>query len=88
MMTGVTIRSGSPPTGYAAYDYYQSDDRTRRTLPKICGLSAIRHGRCSVGSTGCSVCMRWRMSESDRQVFSWDAYDAAADGGPGLAAAA
>jgi iron complex outermembrane receptor protein len=70
-------------TGYAPYDYYQSDDRTRRTLAEDLRLigdpSRALFGR-----------INWllgvyalRMTESDRQVFTWDAYDAAADGGPG-----
>jgi iron complex outermembrane recepter protein len=70
-------------TGYAPYDYYQSDDRGRRTLSEDLRLigdpSRALFGR-----------INWllgvyalRMTESDRQVFTWDAYDAAPDGGPG-----
>jgi iron complex outermembrane recepter protein len=70
-------------TGYAPYDYFQSDDRNRRTLAEDIRLigdpSNALFGR-----------VRWlaglyalRLTESDHQVFTWDAYDAGADGGPG-----
>jgi iron complex outermembrane receptor protein len=70
-------------TGYAPYDYFQSDDRNRRTLAEDVRLigdpSNALFGR-----------VRWlagvyalRLTESDHQVFTWDAYDAAPDGGPG-----
>jgi iron complex outermembrane receptor protein len=70
-------------TGYSPYDYYQSDDRNRRTLAEDLRLigdpSRALFGR-----------IKWllgvyalRLSESDRQVFTWDAYDASADGAPG-----
>jgi iron complex outermembrane receptor protein len=70
-------------TGYAPYDYYQSDDRNRRTLAEDLRLigdpSRALFGR-----------LDWllgvyalRLTESDRQVFTWNAYDAAPDGGPG-----
>jgi outer membrane receptor protein involved in Fe transport len=70
-------------TGYAPYDYFQSDDRNRRTLAEDIRLigdpSNALFGR-----------VRWlaglyalRLTESDHQVFTWDAYDAGPDGGPG-----
>ena len=70
-------------TGYAPYDYYQIDDRRRRTLAEDLRLigdpSRALFGR-----------LNWligvytlRMTESDHQVFTWDAYDAGPDGGPG-----
>jgi iron complex outermembrane recepter protein len=70
-------------TGYAPYDYFQSDNRNRRTLAEDVRLigdpSNALFGR-----------VRWlagayalRLTESDHQVFTWDAYDAAPDGGPG-----
>jgi iron complex outermembrane recepter protein len=70
-------------TGYAPYDYYQSDDRTRRTLAEDLRLigdpSRALFGR-----------VNWllgvyalRMTESDNQVFTWNAYDAGPGGGPG-----
>src|SRR5580658_8209069 len=70
-------------TGYAPYDYFQADDRRRRTLSEDLRLigdpSRALFGR-----------LNWligvytlRMTESDHQVFTWDAYDAAPDGGPG-----
>ena len=70
-------------TGYAPYDYFQSDNRNRRTLAEDLRLigdpSNALFGR-----------VRWlagayalRLTESDHQEFTWDAYDAAPDGGPG-----
>jgi iron complex outermembrane receptor protein len=70
-------------TGYAPYDYYQSDNRERRTLAEDLRLigdpSLALFGR-----------LRWlvgvyalRLTESDSQVFAWDAYDAGPTGGPG-----
>ena len=70
-------------TGYAPYDYFQSDNRNRRTLAEDLRLigdpSHALFGR-----------VRWlagvyalRLTESDHQAFTWDAYDAAPDGGPG-----
>ena len=69
--------------GYAPYDYFQSDDRTRRTLAEDLRLigdpSRALFGR-----------LRWlagvyalRLTESDRQAFVWDAFDAGPNGGPG-----
>ena len=70
-------------TGYAPYDYYQSDDRIRRTLAQDLRLigdpDQALFGR-----------LRWligayalRLTESDRQAFIWDAYDAGPNSGPG-----
>jgi hypothetical protein len=70
-------------TGYAPYDYFQSDNRKRRTIAEDLRLigdpSNELFGR-----------LRWlagvyvlRLTESDKQVFTWDAYDAGPDGGPG-----
>jgi iron complex outermembrane receptor protein len=70
-------------TGYAPYDYFQSDNRKRRTLAEDLRLigdpSNQLFGR-----------LRWlvgayalRLTESDRQLFVWDAYDAGPTGGPG-----
>ncbi|MGA2777185.1 MAG: TonB-dependent receptor [Steroidobacteraceae bacterium] len=70
-------------TGYSPYDYFQSDNRTRRTLAEDLRLigdpSRALFGR-----------LRWlvglyalRLTESDQQQFVWDAYDAGPDGGPG-----
>ena len=70
-------------TGYAPYDYFQSDDRNRRTLAEDLRLigdpSHALFGR-----------LRWlagvyalRLTESDHQVFVWDAFDAGPGGGPG-----
>jgi len=70
-------------TGYAPYDYFQSDNRKRRTLAEDLRLigdpSNELFGR-----------LRWlagvyvlRLTESDKQVFTWDAYDAGPNGGPG-----
>jgi outer membrane receptor protein involved in Fe transport len=70
-------------TGYAPYDYFQSDNRSRRTLAEDLRLigdpSRALFGR-----------LRWlagmyalRLTESDRQVFTWDAFDAGPGGTPG-----
>jgi len=70
-------------TGYAPYDYFQSDNRTRRTLAEdlriIGDQSRALFGR-----------LRWlagiyalRLTESDSQLFTWDAYDAGPGGTPG-----
>jgi outer membrane receptor protein involved in Fe transport len=67
-------------TGYTPYDYFQSDNRTRRTLAEDLRLigdpSHALFGR-----------LRWlagvyalRLTESDRQAFVWEAYDASPDG--------
>jgi len=69
-------------TGYAPFDYYQSDNRTRRTLAEDLRLigdpSLALFGR-----------LNWligvyalRLTESDSQVFAWNAYDAGPTGGP------
>jgi iron complex outermembrane recepter protein len=70
-------------TGYAPYDFFQSDNRTRRTLAEdlriIGDPSNALFGR-----------LRWlagvyalRLTESDQQVFLWNAYDAGPNGNPG-----
>jgi iron complex outermembrane recepter protein len=70
-------------TGYAPNDYFQSDNRKRRTLAEDLRLigdpSNQLFGR-----------LRWligayalRLTESDQQLFVWDAYDADPTGGPG-----
>ncbi|HXC10516.1 MAG TPA: TonB-dependent receptor plug domain-containing protein [Steroidobacteraceae bacterium] len=70
-------------TGYAPYDFFQSDNRTRRTVAEDLRMtgdpSDALFGR-----------LRWlagiyalRLTESDQQVFTWDAYDAGLNGGPG-----
>jgi iron complex outermembrane receptor protein len=75
-------------TGYAPYDYFQSDDRRRRTLAQDLRLigdpAQALFGR-----------LRWllgayalRLTESDQQQFIWDAYDAGANGGPGTGSSA
>jgi iron complex outermembrane recepter protein len=73
-------------TGYAPYDYFQSDNRKRRTFAEDLRLigdpSNLLFGR-----------VRWlvgayalRLTESDQQQFVWDAYDAGPTGGPGAGA--
>src|SRR6202167_2399984 len=68
-------------TGYAPYDYFQSDNRNRRTLAEVVRLigdpSNVLFGR-----------VRWlagvyalRLTESHHQVFTWDAYDATPEAG-------
>ncbi len=70
-------------TGYAPYDYFQSDNRTRRTLAEDLRL---------IGDPSCALFgrLRWlagiyalRLTESDQQMFAWDAYDAGPGGTPG-----
>jgi len=70
-------------TGYAPYDYFQSDNRNRRTLAEDLRL---------IGAPGNALFgrIRWlagiyalRLTESDQQVFIWDAYDAGPGGTPG-----
>jgi outer membrane receptor protein involved in Fe transport len=70
-------------TGYAPYDYFQSDHRNRRTVAEdlrvIGDPSLALFGR-----------VRWlagvyalRLTETDNQAFIWNAYDAGPNGGPG-----
>lgn len=70
-------------TGYAPYDYFQSDNRRRRTLAEDLRL---------VGDPAHELFgrLRWlvgayalRLTESDQQAFIWNAYDAGPTGGPG-----
>jgi len=71
-------------TGYAPYDYFQSDNRRRRTLAQDLRLIADPD-RALFGR------LRWligayalRLTESDQQAFIWDAFDAGPTGGPGI----
>ena len=71
-------------TGFAPYDYFQSDDRNRRTLAEDLRLTGDP-ARALFGR------LRWlagvyalRLTESDRQAFTWNAFDA----GPGYTPAA
>jgi len=66
-------------TGFAPYDYFQSDNRNRRTLAQDLRLTGDP-SRALFGR------LRWlagvyalRLTESDHQMFTWNAYDA----GPG-----
>jgi outer membrane receptor protein involved in Fe transport len=70
-------------TGYAPYDYFQSDNRDRRTIAEDLRL---------IGDPAHALFgrLRWlvgvyalRLTESDQQMFIWDAYDAGPTGGPG-----
>src|SRR6202048_1470783 len=70
-------------TGFAPYDYFQSDNRNRRTLAEDLRLTGDP-SRALFGR------LRWlagvyalRLTESDRQMFTWNAYDAGL-GGTGL----
>ena len=70
-------------TGYAPYDYFQSDNRNRRTLAEDLRLTGDP-SRALFGR------LHWlagvyflRLTESDSQAFVWNAYDAGPDGGPG-----
>jgi len=71
-------------TGYAPYDYFQSDNRDRRTLAEDLRLTGDA-SRALFGR------LRWlvgayalRLTESDNERYAWDAFDA----GPGGAAGA
>jgi iron complex outermembrane recepter protein len=71
-------------TGYAPYDYFQSDNRNRRTLAEDLRLTGDP-SRALFGR------LRWlagayflRLTESDSQAFIWNAFDA----GPGGTAGA
>jgi iron complex outermembrane recepter protein len=70
-------------TGYAPYDYFQSDDRNRRTLAEDLRLTGDP-SRALFGR------LRWlagvyvlRLTESDSQTFVWNAFDAGPGGIPG-----
>jgi iron complex outermembrane receptor protein len=70
-------------TGYSPYDYFQSDDRNRRTLAEDLRLTGDA-SRALFGR------LRWlagvyvlRLTESDRQMFVWNAFDAGPGGTPG-----
>src|SRR3984893_3654274 len=63
-------------TGYAPFDYFQSDDRNRRTLAEDLRLTGDP-SRALFGR------VRWlagvyvlRLTESDNQTFVWNAFDA------------
>ena len=70
-------------TGYAPYDYFQSDNRERRTLAEDLRLIGDRSNELFGRLRWLAGAYVLRLTESDRQVFTWDAYDASADGGPG-----
>jgi iron complex outermembrane recepter protein len=61
-------------TGFAPYDYFQSDDRNRRTLAQDLRLTE-HHWLVGVYAL--------RLTESDRQTFIWNAFDAGPGGTPG-----
>src|SRR6266851_3341399 len=63
-------------TGFAPYDYFQGDNRNRRTLAQDLRLTGDP-SRALFGR------LRWlagvyalRLTESDHQIFTWNAYDA------------
>src|SRR3984893_5656768 len=61
-------------TGFAPYDYFQSDNRNRRTLAEDLRLT---------GDRWLAGVYALRLTESDRQMFIWNAYDAGPGGTPG-----
>jgi outer membrane receptor protein involved in Fe transport len=70
-------------TGFAPYDYFQGDSRQRRTLAEDLRLTGDA-SRALFGR------LRWlvgvyalRLTESDHELFSWDAFDAGPGGTPG-----
>jgi outer membrane receptor protein involved in Fe transport len=73
----------SATTGYAPYDYFQSDNRHRRTLAEDLRLTGDP-SRALFGR------LRWlvgvyalRLTESDSQTFIWNAFNAGPGGAPG-----
>src|SRR6202022_1698106 len=70
-------------TGFAPYDYFQSDNRNRRTVAEDLRLTGDP-SRALFGR------LRWlaggyvlRLTESDSQTFTWNAFDAGPGGTPG-----
>jgi outer membrane receptor protein involved in Fe transport len=70
-------------TGFAPYDFFQSDNRNRRTLAEDLRLTGAP-SRALFGR------LRWlagvyalRLTESDNQAFMWNAFDAGPGGTPG-----
>src|ERR1700730_5622295 len=70
-------------TGFAPYDYFQSDNRNRRTVAEDLRLTGDP-SRALFGR------LRWlagvyflRLTESDSQMFTWNAFDAGPGGTPG-----
>ena len=61
-------------TGFAPYDYFQSDNRNRRTLAEDLRLT---------GDRWLAGVYALRLTESDRQMFTWNAFDAGPGGTPG-----
>jgi outer membrane receptor protein involved in Fe transport len=75
-------------TGFAPYDYFQSDNRNRRTLAEDLRLTGDP-SRALFGR------VRWlvgvyalRLTESDSQAFTWNAFDAGPVGTPGAGSSA
>jgi iron complex outermembrane receptor protein len=70
-------------TGYAPYDYFQSDDRNRRTLAEDLRFTADP-SRALFGRVHWLAGVYFlRLTESDSQAFVWNAFDAAPGGTPG-----
>src|SRR6202167_5705783 len=70
-------------TGYAPYDYFQSDNRERRTLAEDLRLIGDRSNELFCRLRWLSCTQMLHLTESDKQLFTWDAYDAGPNGGPG-----
>src|SRR6202161_4382128 len=70
-------------TGYAPYDYFQSDNRQRRTFAEDLRLIGDPSNELFARLRWLAGAYVLRLTESDKQMFTWDAYDAAPNGGPG-----
>jgi len=70
-------------TGYAPYDYFQSDNRVRRTLAEDLRLIGDQTNALFGRVRWLAGAYALRLTESDNQLFTWDAYDAGPGGGPG-----
>jgi iron complex outermembrane receptor protein len=70
-------------TGVAPYDYFQSDDRNRRTLAEDLRLTGDP-SRALFGRVQWLAGVYFlRLTESDSQAFIWNAFDAGPGGTPG-----
>lgn len=70
-------------TGYSPYDYFQSDNRDRRTLAEDLRLIGDPHDALFGRLRWVAGVYALRLTESDQQAFTWDAYDAGPGGTPG-----
>jgi iron complex outermembrane receptor protein len=71
-------------TGFAPYDYFQSDNRQRRTLAEDLRLIGDPSNELFGRLLWLAGVYVLHLTESDKQMFTWDAYDAGPNGGPGI----